>query len=279
MPKYCACVGVIEDHLAALEANRYSPATVRARRRVLSTLPDPLAMDRDGIQAWWTGIQTTHDGTPRAAASLAASASHVRAFYRDLIQRGIVEGRNPADWLPTVRQASTLADPLREADLVTALRKAPTPVMHRAIALGALAGLRSAEIAVLRWEDIDRTAGVLWVRHGKGAKDRSVPLSGGLLAELGDPGEGLIVTGPSGAPMSAKAVSAAVGRYLRSLGIENATAHKLRARYATRFLAATGDLASTARALGHASVLTTQRYVLASSDTMRAGAEACGRVG
>lgn len=269
---------VIEEHLTALEANRYSPATIRARRRVLASLADPLSMDRGAIQAWWSSIQTTHDGTPRAAASLAAAASHVRAFYRDLIQRGIIEGRNPADWLPTVRQASTLADPLREADLVTALREA-SPIMHRAVALGALAGLRSAEIAAVRWEDIDRTAGVLWVRHGKGAKDRSVPLSGGLLAELGDPGKGLIVTGPSGAPMSAKAVSAAVGRFLRSLGIENATAHKLRARYATRFLAATGDLASTARALGHASVLSTQRYVLASSDTMRAGAEACGRVG
>lgn len=268
---------VIEDHLNGLAANRYSPATVRARRRVLASLPDPLTLDRDGIQAWWATMQTTRDGKPRAAASLAAAASHVRAFYRDLIQRGLVDGRNPADWLPTVRQSSRLADPMREGDLVTALREA-TPTMHRAIALGALAGLRSAEIAAVRWDDIDRTAGVLWVRQGKGAKDRSVPLSGGLLAELGDPGEGLIVTGPTGAPMSAKAVSAAVGRYLRSLGIDS-SAHKLRARYATRFLAATGDLASTARALGHASVLTTQRYVVASSDTMRAGAEACGRIG
>lgn len=266
---------IVEEHLIALAATRYSPATVRARRRVLSTLPDPLTLDREGIQAWWAEQQMTQVGEPRAAASLAAIASHVRAFFRDLIRRGLVE-RNPADWLPSIRQSSTLADPIREADLVTALREA-SPTMHRAVALAALAGLRSAEIGRVRWEDIDRVAGVLWVRRGKGSKDRSVPLSGGLLAELGDPGEGLIVTS-NGKPMTAKAVSAAIGRHLHGLGMDS-SAHKLRARYATRFLAATGDLASTARALGHQSVLTTQRYVIASSDTMRAGAEACGRIG
>lgn len=268
---------VIAQHLSALERDRYSPATVRGRRRVLASLPpDPLTIDRDGITAWWDAQQTTRAGQPRARASLASTASHVRAFYRDAQRQGLID-HNPADWLPSVRQAITLANPIREADLLRALGNAD-PIMRRALALGALAGLRSAEIAAVTWEDIDRTAGVLWVRQGKGSKDRSVPLSGGLLAALDDPGEGRIVTSSNGKPLSAKAVSASVGRYLQAQGIDS-SAHKLRARYATRFLAATGDLASTARALGHASVLSTQRYVLASSDTMRAGAEACGRVG
>jgi integrase len=180
---------------------------------------------------------------------------------------------NAADWLPRVRQKHTLATPVSEGDLFRAITDAPEPV-RLMLVLGAMAGLRSAEIAVVTWENIDRGNGVLWVRDGKGGKDRSVPLSAGLLAELGNPGEGLIV----GREMSAKAVSLVIGRHLRSRGID-LSAHKLRARYATRFLAATGDLVATAAAMGHADVSTTARYAVASSDTMRRGAEAAGRIG
>ena len=131
----------------------------------------------------------------------------------------------------------------------------------------------ASEIAP-RAADIDRDNGVLWVREGKGRKDRSVPLSAGLLAELGEPGDGPIV----GKAMNAKAVSAALGRYLRGHG-SNFTAHKLRARYLTRFLAATGDAVAAAQVAGHSDLSSITRYAVASSDTMRRGAEAAGRVG
>jgi site-specific recombinase XerC len=78
--------------------------------------------------------------------------------------------------------------------------------------------------------------------------------------------------------MTPKALSQAIGRFLRGQGIDY-TAHKLRARYATRFLAATGDLAAAAEVLGHADLSSIGRYVIASSDTMRRGAEAAGRIG
>ena len=146
--------------------------------------------------------------------------------------------------------------------------------MRRMVALAAMAGLRSAEIAAVTWADIDRDNGVLWVREGKGRKDRSVPLSAGLLAELGEPGDGPIV----GKAMNAKAVSAALGRYLRAHG-SDFTAHKLRARYLTRFLAATGDAVAAAQVAGHSDLSSITRYAVASSDTMRRGAEAAGRIG
>ena len=82
----------------------------------------------------------------------------------------------------------------------------------------------------------------------------------------------------SGKPMTGKAVSQAISRHMRRLGVD-LSAHKLRARYATRFLAATGDLKAAADALGHADLSSISRYVIASSDTMRRGAEAAGRIG
>ena len=52
-----------------------------------------------------------------------------------------------------------------------------------------------------------------------------------------------------------------------------------RARYLTRFLAATGDAVAAAQVAGHSDLSSITRYAVASSDTMRRGAEAAGRVG
>lgn len=263
----------IKDHLDDLRRSRYSKAAIVARERVLRDVPgDVLTADRETIQVWWRARQTRANGEPRAASSLSQDASHLRAFGRWAMMQGLAE-RNPADWLPKVRQKHAAPNPVTEAGLFKAMADAPTD-MRRMIALGAMAGLRAAEIASIRWSDLDHGNGVLWVRDGKGGKDRSVPLSAGLLAELGDPGEGFII----GNEMTPKALSQAIGRYLRSRGVDY-TAHKLRARYATRFLAATGDLAAAAEALGHSDLSSIGRYVIASSDTMRRGAEAAGRIG
>lgn len=266
-------VDPIDLHLAELKQSRRSAALLRERERVLRTIPtDPLTLTRATTRAWWDSRQTLADGTPRAASSLSQEASHLRRFCRWAMREDLV-AYNAADWLPDIRITKHAPRPLPEGDLYRAIREA-TPDMRRMLALGAMAGLRSAEIAAINWSDVDNGNGVLWVRDGKGGKDRSVPLSSGLLAELGEPADGPIL----GKTMTAKAVSQGIGRYLRSRDVDY-TAHKLRARYATRFLAATGDLAAAAEALGHADLSSIGRYVIASSDTMRRGAEAAGRIG
>ena len=263
----------IQDHLDDLKRSRYSRAALNARERLLRSIPgDILTADREAIQEWWKGRQERADGELRAASSLSQEASHLRSFGRWAMMQGLSE-RNPADWIPKIRQKHAAPTPVTEEGLWRAVHEAPED-MRRMIALGAMAGLRAAEIAAIQWSDLDPGNGVLWVRQGKGGKDRSVPLSAGLLAELGHPGEGPII----GKRMTAKAVSQAIGRYLRSRDVDY-TAHKLRARYATRFLAATGDLAAAAEALGHSDLSSIGRYVIASSDTMRRGAEAAGRIG
>ena len=264
---------VVQQHIEHLTRARYSASTLRERERVLRTLPgDPLALTRETTQAWWEGRQNLPNGEPRSAASLSQEASHVRRFYRWAMQQGLTE-RNAADWLPDIRQKRPAATPVPEGDLYRLMQDAPDDI-RRAVALAAMAGLRSAEIAAIQWTDLDPGNGVLWVREGKGSKGRSVPLSAGLMAELGSGDTGPIV----GRTMTAKALSLWLGRYMRARGVDY-TAHKLRARYATRFLAATGDLKAAADALGHSDLSSISRYVVASSDTMRRGAEVAGRIG
>ena len=263
----------IADHLADLRRARYSRSALATRERILNSLPAPvLDVTREQVQEWWRGRGTRADGQERAASSLSQDASHVRAFFRWAMQQGLTE-RNAADWLPRVRQKRPAATPVPEGDLHRLMQNAPDD-MRRAIALAAMAGLWSAEIAMIEWGDLDPGNGVLWVREGKGSKGRSVPLSAGLMAELGSGEAGPII----GRTMTAKALSQWIGRYMRTRGVDY-TAHKLRARYATRFLAATGDLKAAADALGHSDLSSISRYVVASSDTMRRGAEAAGRIG
>lgn len=263
---------LLKRHLEDLRSGQYSEATIRERTRAVQALPDPIGMGRVELQEWWKAHQLRPDGKTRAPATLASEQSHLREFWRWCRREGILD-HNPADWLPRVRQKSTKAVVVAEGDLYRILADA-TPDMRRMIALAGMAALRSAEIAVVTWEDIDYANGVMWVRGGKGGKDRSIPLSAGLLAALGDPGTGPIV----GRDMTAKAVSAQIGRYMRKHGID-LSAHKLRARGITRFMAATGDAVATAEFAGHAGLGTIMRYAIASSDTMRRGAEATGRVG
>lgn len=59
--------------------------------------------------------------------------------------------------------------------------------------------------------------------------------------------------------MSADVLQRKANRFIRRCGVD-ATFHKLRARYATVGLAATGNLLSVSRALGHASTSTTAVY-------------------
>lgn len=275
MPAEYDNTDVIARHLAHLRRSRYSASTLHERERILRSVPhDLLALDRDTVQAWWETRQEKLSGEQRAASALSQESSHLRRFCRWAMQQGFIE-RNAADWLPDVRQTKPAVRPIPEGDLHKVIEGAPDDI-RRALALASMAGLRSEEIGNVRWVDIDRGNGVLWVRLGKGAKGRSVPLSTGLLVTLGNPGEddAFII----GRQLNGKAVSQMIGRYMRSKGVAY-SAHKLRARYLTRFLEATGDLKAAAEVAGHADLSSIGRYVIASNDTMRRGAEAAGRIG
>lgn len=263
---------LLDRHLADLRSGKYSESTIRERERAVLALPHPTNLERLELQEWWRSRENKDNGDARSRAGRASEQSHLREFWRWCRMEGELD-HNPSDWLPRVRQTHTKAVVVQEGDLYQIFQEAPDD-MRRMIALGGMAGLRSSEIAAITWEDMDPANGVLWVRGGKGGKDRSVPLSTGLLIELGTPETGPIV----GRKMTGKAVSAQIGRYMRSKGVD-LSAHKLRARYITRFIMATGDAVAAAEVAGHAGVGTIMRYAVASSDTMRRGAEAAGRIG
>jgi integrase/recombinase XerD len=128
-------------------------------------------------------------------------------------------------------------------------------------------GLRVSEVTHLRVADIDSARNTLWVRHGKGGKDRGVPLPAMLLDELRSywrehrPADWLF-PGLRGKPLHVVAVQKAIQRARLVVGLKQpATVHTLRHCYATHMLEAGTDLPTLQRLLGHSYLSTTLLYL------------------
>lgn len=150
---------------------------------------------------------------------------------------------------------------------------------RRAILLMLFAGLRISEAAGLRWRDVDLEAGELWVRDGKGGKDRCIPLHRVLQYELELVPEsergadsGVVGNGRDGSCMSKKSMDHMFRRWLPKLGI-SISAHRLRASFATEMLRHDADLLTISTLLGHADLSTTQHYLVADTKRMRAAVD------
>jgi len=148
------------------------------------------------------------------------------------------------------------------------------------LAIGYGCGLRRAELASLDLADYDAAAGALRV-HGKGNKERSVPLAAGAAAWLGD---WLKVRGTAGGAMfwpvtkggdlqprrlTAQAVYDALAKRARAVGVEHLSPHDLRRTFAGDLLDAGADIATVQKLMGHANVNTTAKYDRRGEDAKR----------
>ena len=154
-------------------------------------------------------------------------------------------------------------------------------------------GLRLQEGVHLQVRDIDSERMVVHVRHGKGAKDRYVPLPESTLKLLRQywcahrhalwlfPARTRAGIPPSAAttPMSVSGVQKAFKAALQESGVQKpATVHTLRHSYATHLLEAGVNLRLIQAYLGHNSPQTTAIYAHVTRDAEDLAAEAIDRV-
>ncbi len=140
-------------------------------------------------------------------------------------------------------------------------------------------GLRVSEATKLKIEHIDFRQGVLFVREGKGQKDRALPiprrfariLRGWIEARTA----GYVFPSPRGGQLTTRAVQLLVKRVAIKAAVRGAleprviSPHKLRHAFATRMLERGADIVAVKEALGHASVSTTQVYTHVSGERLR----------
>lgn len=184
--------------------------------------------------------------------------SSFRVVFGYAYKAGLIAS-NPSTELVSVRVPSSSPRPTPEAALSASL----AGVNHRTrlmILLGALAGLRRAEIASLSIDAITED-GLRIV--GKGGRVRMVPIHPALgpeiLAYLARTGirEGYLFPGQTAGHLS----PLYVGKMLAGALPDQWTAHSLRHRFSSRAYAGCFDIRALQELLGHSSPATTARYV------------------
>lgn len=241
-------------------AGRRARRTVEERSRVITRFlaessADPLRSTPMGIARWISG----HEEWSQATA--ATYYSYLVSWHKWLV---MMEHRtdNPMHKLVTPRRPERSPRPLADHELLRLLNLRMHQRTQVMILLGALAGLRVAEIARVRGEDIDRSAGRIQVL-GKGRKKAWIPLHPILMATVERmPTHGWWFPGNSrrpGEPLHSKSVSDNIGQAMRRAGIRG-TPHALRHWYATTLLSDGADLRTVQELMRHSSVQTTQVY-------------------
>jgi integrase/recombinase XerC len=263
-------------HVREMRLRGLSENTVTLRMTVLGLLVRHagrplLNLDRDDLDSWQDAIACL------APETRLAYVSGARSYYRWACAEGLLT-RDPSAVLIVPKVARGLPHPISESSLEWVLSHAPDP-LRIWFELAACTGTRAAEIAALERPDVlddcDKPGLLL---HGKGSKERVVPLTPHplrSLREYGMPWRGPLFRRPDGRQVSAHSVSERCNRWLHKHGYPN-TLHDFRHRYATELYEASGhDLVLVAQMLGHASVKTTTVYTRVKA---RAGYDAARRI-
>lgn len=191
----------------------------------------------------------------------------LRGFFAWAVQYGYLDA-NPAASIPVVSVPKAPPRPAPQEAYEAALATA-SPKVVLALRLAREAGLRRAEIARVHSKDLLRGFGdPQLVVHGKGSRERVVPITQELYEELASAGAGGWVF-PS--PYTDSHVTA---EYLGGICSEalgpTCTLHMLRHLFATLAYRRTKDIRAVQELLGHSSLAVTERYVQCDDQAKRA---------
>lgn len=244
-----------------------NPSTIRLRRLQLARFArdlecGPWQVTEDQLIGWcaargW-GAETRK--------SFKATA---RSFYRWAVKTGRTSV-DPTENMPGVKSAPAVPRPAPDDRIRFALAGASSDV-RLMIMLGAMCGLRRAEVAGLHSDDVSNDRTSLRVR-GKGGRTRTVPLPAPIADAITSRPDGWVFPSPikPGRPLTVDWVGRLIGQQLG----HGVTPHMLRHRYATKAYAAERDLRAVQTLLGHSMPETTARYTQVPDGALRAAAAA-----
>lgn len=259
--------------LEDLQIRNYAPTTVACYIRSVAEFaqhfnkpPDQLGPEE--IRSWQLFL--LNERRVKLSTYIQAVCA-LRFFFRNTLNRKI-----DIDRIPLPRYEKKLPVILSKAE-VKALLEAPKNLGHRAILATMYgAGLRVSEVTSLKVSDLDRERRVIWVRGGKGHKDRQVMLAEPLRQVLAAywrwkrPSEWLFPGGKPNCPIARKSVFEACKKAARQAGIAKPVhPHSLRHAFATHLLDDGVNLLVIQTLLGHAHLKTTARYLHLSDSALR----------
>jgi integrase/recombinase XerD len=251
--------------LEDLQIRHYSPTTIRLYlysvaefARHFHKPPDQLGPEH--IRQYQLFLIKDKQASQSTCVQLVCA---LRFFYTHTLNRKIA-----IDRIPFPRRERKLPLILSREE-VKALLEAPGKLRDRTV-LAVLygSGLRVAEAAQLKLRDSDARRNVLWVRQGKGRKDRQTLLPAKLLELLRlywraeRPRDWIFPVANGTRPIGPKAIYLACRGAAQAAGIRKPVhPHSLRHAFATHLLEAGVNLRVIQLLLGHANLETTARYL------------------
>lgn len=143
----------------------------------------------------------------------------------------------------------------------------------------AMTGIRRNELRMLNWQDIDFGREVITVMHGKGNKQRQIPIAEPLTSTLWAylqtrlplTNNAVFISSTTGNRISTTPLQQLFTKCIEKCGLEDKgyTIHKFRHSYATMLLANGVDLLSIQKLLGHEDLNNTKIYTHISNDDLK----------
>jgi integrase/recombinase XerD len=279
---------LLPPFLRHAEACGMSPHTVLCRRSTLSafvrwceergtTLPEEITREVLEHYRLWLYQYRQEDGTPFAWNTQAHRLGDVKRFLAWMVETGRLFYSPAADLAlprrPKALPGAVLTAEETEAVLARPDLEHPVGLRDRAI-LEVLysTAIRRSELCGLDLSDVDRGHQVLWVRLGKGRKDRVVPIGRRALEWVhrylresrprmlrGVRDRGALFVTLRGRRIGPKYLSERVARYLEAAGFDG-SCHLFRHTAATLMLEGGADIRAIQEILGHESLASTQIY-------------------
>jgi integrase/recombinase XerD len=286
----------LEAHFEWMLMTGYSPDTVRARRQALRRfiawadergLHDPKDITRPMLERYqrYLYYYRKPDGSPLTIGMQGQYLAPLKTWFKWLSRQNHILA-NPAADLDLPKQPKCLPRSVPSVEEVEAILREADPHSPQGLRDRALletlyaTGLRRMELPGVTLYDLDLKRGLLWVRHGKGNRQRVVPLGDRAIAWLD---KYLIEARPQlqindhpalfltdyGDPVAPEYVADKVKRYMRFAGIDKpGSTHLLRHACATHMLEGGADIRYIQEMLGHANLQTTEIYTHVSIDKL-----------
>lgn len=284
---------ILDQFMAYLEnEKRYSIHTLSSYKDDLKSLEDFLVREGFGdlinvsprISRFYTA--TLHEKySPR---SIARKISSIRSFYNFLVREDNIT-ENPfrdvelpkkEKKLPRFIYPQEIENLFKVFDLSKPLDKRDKLILEFLYGTG----VRVGELCNIKIRDIDFYENLVLI-HGKGNKDRLIPVHSVLVAQMKDyiitsrkeflnkskaPDSRILFLNFRGNPLSTRGVRLVINRIIdRSEERLKISPHTLRHTFATHLLNNGADLRSVQELLGHAHLSSTQIYTKVSKEKLR----------
>ncbi len=275
--------------LQALKVGNYSKQTAQTREKHLRPfffwcnergITKPTEVTRQHVERYqvWLYQYRKDCGQPLDAKTQSGMLVSLRMFFRWLTRQNVIPFNPTSELeLPKVGQRlpKTVLTPeeveqvLRLPDVDETLGLRDRAIMETLYSTG----VRRMELANLKLHDLDTTKGVVYVRKGKGDKDRVVPIGDRALAWTGtyieqsrpkllvDASETTLFLTRLGEPFTANALTYIARSYIEKANLgKGGACHAFRHSMATAMLENGADLRFLQELLGHSKVTSTEIY-------------------